>query len=147
MAYLVEESGGVCASCGETERLAFHHLTLGDNNFTICEETDRPIEELMAEVKDCLLLCYHCHFSHHAGLDYGVGHRIVNKRSAYKDARNVAFAELMQREREKRVGKSIIRDWEKDRLTRIKELRPMANNKQYSKKRTKARRELAELLS
>jgi hypothetical protein len=130
MAWLVEESGGVCASCGGTEHLAFHHLTLGDKNFSVCEQTDRPIEELLAEVHDCLLLCYHCHFSHHAGIDYGVGHRIVTRRTKYKEARNVAFSELMRREGVKR---------------QVRELKPQATAKTNTKKRRLARQRIAEL--
>lgn len=113
MAWLVEASGGVCVSCSGTDHLAFHHMTLGDKNFTICEETSRPIEELLAETKDCVLLCYHCHFRHHAGIDYGVGHRIVNRRSQYKEDRNQDFKALMEREHSKRAAKALLAEYDK----------------------------------
>lgn len=58
-----------CANCGETDPdvLDFHHLNPDQKRFTVSDMLYRlTLEELLAEIATCQVLCGNCHRKHHA---------------------------------------------------------------------------------
>jgi len=53
--------GGMCESCGATERLHFDHKHPKRKKFRIADRLDAPLIELEKEVNKCRLLCPSCH--------------------------------------------------------------------------------------
>lgn len=56
-----------CEKCGETrhEVLDFHHLDPAEKDFTIGRSSIRTKENLLREVKKCVVLCANCHREFH----------------------------------------------------------------------------------
>lgn len=146
MEYLRETRGGVCAECGSTERLSFHHTDPREKDFSICEETDLPIEELLAEIEKCVLLCYRCHFGWHAGFHFSVGFRIPTRARKAKLRRQAPLDELIKRAAEERVFVEAYRTYFAERKKRLSWCKAHAKG-EYNKTRTKARKELKAILS
>lgn len=58
---LLELLGSECSQCGSTDRIEFDHIDPTTKSFDILEQWNRPIEELVQEVRKCQPLCYSCH--------------------------------------------------------------------------------------
>lgn len=58
----IRSLGGVCSKCGTDNIfvLQFHHVT-GKKCFDICSRLYCSLNDLMPEVKKCILLCSNCH--------------------------------------------------------------------------------------
>lgn len=52
--------GGKCIKCNSPDNLQFDHIDPATKAFNITAWT-RPLEEWMAELQKCQLLCYSCH--------------------------------------------------------------------------------------
>lgn len=61
-ALAVEYLGGRCVKCGTIEKLEFDHINPITKSFTITKFlTQKPWEEVLAELRKCQLLCENCH--------------------------------------------------------------------------------------
>lgn len=61
---LVDLMGGKCSICGYhncVNALEFHHIDKNTKLFGICNGNTRNLEEDIAEVKKCALVCANCH--------------------------------------------------------------------------------------
>lgn len=68
--YLVEMMGGKCEICGYDKSivaLSFHHKDKKGKTFTISSHLGLPMEDLIAEVKKCSMICLNCHAELHNG--------------------------------------------------------------------------------
>lgn len=67
---LIRLCGGKCSLCGYNKcigALEFHHINPKDKSFGISTGNCHKIEDDIAEVKKCLLLCANCHREIHNG--------------------------------------------------------------------------------
>lgn len=70
---MVEAMGGRCQCCGYNnckEALAFHHIdpTKKDIGFSEIRSNPKKWEEIVNELKKCILVCHNCHSEIHAGV-------------------------------------------------------------------------------
>lgn len=75
-ALLVNHLGGKCIKCGYDdciEALEFHHLDPTQKDFTISDSNKtRTLEQVIAEIEKCVLLCCRCHVEVHYNLRQGI---------------------------------------------------------------------------
>jgi hypothetical protein len=61
-AYLTHLLGGVCATCGGSEQLEFHHRDPSEKAFCIGRFLGRiSLDRLLVEADKCELRCWPCH--------------------------------------------------------------------------------------
>ena len=68
---LIKFLGGRCVQCGYDkcqQALQFHHKKREDKKFGIGDGNTRSMEENLAEIKKCALLCANCHFEVENGI-------------------------------------------------------------------------------
>ncbi len=71
---IINHMGGCCCICGYTNsnrNLVTHHLDPNTKSFNVAARSvnlDYPVEELVTEMKKCVLVCSNCHREIHAGL-------------------------------------------------------------------------------
>ena len=80
--------GGACDVCGYDKNLAcldFHHLDPAQKEYVFHEVVKRPWDEVLAELKKCVLLCKNCHGEVHnpemakEKIDIGCANRNLDK--------------------------------------------------------------------
>lgn len=64
--------GGKCGKCGSTGKLQFHHVDTREKSFDISSEYAKPWDQLLEELKKCVLRCSPCHKLEHAA-SHGIG--------------------------------------------------------------------------
>lgn len=50
------------------KKLEFHHVDSGNKSFTISANYNRNWEEMVEEIRKCVILCKNCHIKHHMAL-------------------------------------------------------------------------------
>lgn len=60
---LIQELGGQCVQCGNTERLEFDHIDPKTKTLEISKSFNLSLNKLREETKKCQLLCKICHKS------------------------------------------------------------------------------------
>lgn len=57
----VKTLGGVCVSCGATDKLEFDHIDPQTKTFSVGRNWSAKPEVIAAELHKCQLLCHKCH--------------------------------------------------------------------------------------
>lgn len=86
----IEYLGGKCIECGYDEcpsALTFHHQDATQKHFEIAMAYRYSDEEIVAEIKKCILLCQNCHAEHHWEEDNGYVRDAIIKRIDKMDTR------------------------------------------------------------
>lgn len=71
--YSILYKGGQCNLCNYSkcmQSLCFHHLDPNQKDFCISSNHCRRLEDIVAELDKCILLCLNCHAEVHAGLHF-----------------------------------------------------------------------------
>ena len=55
--------GDACVLCGSKDALEFDHVNPSSKSFSIMSRWNKPIEELLPELRKCRTLCHACHSS------------------------------------------------------------------------------------
>lgn len=98
---IVYVMGGQCALCGYKKNiyaLEMHHINPKEKKFTFSNTKDyHSWEELMEEMKKCVLLCANCHREVH----YSLRNENIVLKSSYDENKGKEILSEIQKEKEK----------------------------------------------